>query len=107
MSQCRSVTVFMGGEENEQMSVGEDWVNFDVEKEYGGEEDDVLWPHRPKKCIVKRMLQGKMEGKLRRGRPVKTWFQRLDMADASQLVTDRERCPTCLDKESMASMGIE
>ena len=37
----------MEGEENEQMGVGEDWVCFDVEKEYGGEEDDVLWPHRP------------------------------------------------------------
>ena len=37
----------MGGEENEQMGVGEDWVSFDVEKEYGGEEDEVLWPHRP------------------------------------------------------------
>ena len=37
----------MGGEENEQIGVGEDWVSFDVEKEYGGEEDEVLWPHRP------------------------------------------------------------
>ena len=37
----------MGGEENEQMGVGEDWVCFDVEKEYGGEEDEALWPHRP------------------------------------------------------------
>ena len=27
--------------------VGEDWVCFDVEKEYVGEEDEVLWPHRP------------------------------------------------------------
>ena len=32
----------MGGEENEQMGVGEDWVCFDVEKEYGVEEDGVL-----------------------------------------------------------------
>ena len=29
------------------MGVGEDLVSFDVEKEYGGEEDEVLWPHRP------------------------------------------------------------
>ena len=36
----------LGGEENEQMGVGEDWVCFDVEKEHGGEEDEVLWPHR-------------------------------------------------------------
>ena len=32
----------MDGEENEQMGVGEDWVCFDVEKEYVGEEDEVL-----------------------------------------------------------------
>ena len=32
----------MDGEENEQLGVGEDWVSFDVEKEYGGEEDSVL-----------------------------------------------------------------
>ena len=29
----------MGGEENEQMGVGEDWVSFYVEKVYGEEED--------------------------------------------------------------------
>ena len=32
----------MGGEENEQMCVRQDWVCFDVEKEYGGEEDDIM-----------------------------------------------------------------
>ena len=37
----------MDGEENEQMGVGEDWVCFDVGKEYGGEEDEILRPHRP------------------------------------------------------------
>ena len=37
----------MDGEEIEQMGVGEDWVCFDVEKEYVGEEDEVLWPHHP------------------------------------------------------------
>ena len=37
----------MEGEENEQMGVGEDWVCFDAEKEYSGEEDEVLLPHRP------------------------------------------------------------
>ena len=36
----------MDGEENEQMGVGEDGVYFDVEKEYVGEEGEVLWPHR-------------------------------------------------------------
>ena len=38
----------MGGEENEQICVGQDRVCFDVEKEYGGEEDEVLWLHCPK-----------------------------------------------------------
>ena len=37
----------MDGEENEQMGVGEDWVCFDVEKEYAGDEDEVSWPYRP------------------------------------------------------------
>ena len=37
----------MDGEENEQMGVGEDWVCFDDEEEYVGEEDEVIWPHRP------------------------------------------------------------
>ena len=32
----------MGGEENEQIRVGQDWVWFHVKKEYGGEEDEVL-----------------------------------------------------------------
>ena len=35
-----------------------------------------------------------MEGKRRRGKPAKTWFvdwTKLDMADAFQLATDRER----------------
>ena len=31
------------------MCVGQDWFCFDIEKEYGGEEDEVFWPHRPKK----------------------------------------------------------
>ena len=28
------------------MGDGQDWICFDVEKEYGGEEDEVLWTHR-------------------------------------------------------------
>ena len=42
---AQSVT---GEKENEQMGVGQDWVCFDVEKDCGGEEDEVLWPHCPK-----------------------------------------------------------
>ena len=50
-----------------------------------------------KNGMEKRLMQGKMEGKRRRGRPATTWFQdlkewtKLDIAGASQLATDRER----------------
>ena len=43
----------MGGEENDQMGVGQDWVCFDGDKWYGGEEDEVLVPHRPKQRACK------------------------------------------------------
>ena len=42
----------MGGKENEQMGIGQDWVCFDAEKECGGK-DEVLWPHRPKNSTEK------------------------------------------------------
>ena len=70
---------------------------FDVEKEYVGEEDEVIWPHRPKYGMEKRLMQGKMECKRRRCIPAPTWFQdlkewtKLDIAGASQLATNRER----------------
>ena len=38
-----------GGDEIEYIAVGQDWVCVDVAKEYGGEEDDVIWPHLQKK----------------------------------------------------------
>ena len=85
------------GKENKQMGVGEDWVYFDVEKGYVGEEDEVLWPHRPEGRHGEKTDARKMEGKRRRGRPATTWFQdlkewtKLDIAGASQLATDRER----------------
>ena len=50
-----------------------------------------------KNGMEKRLMQRKMEGKRRRGRPATTWFKdlkewtKLDIAGASQLVTDRER----------------
>ena len=50
-----------------------------------------------KKGKEKRLMQGKMEGKRRRGRPAMIWFQdlkewtKLDIVAASQLATDRER----------------
>ena len=50
-----------------------------------------------KNGMEKRLMQGKMEGKRRRGRPATTSFQdlkewtKLNIAGASQLATDRER----------------
>ena len=88
----------MDGEEKEQMGVGEDWVCFDVEKEYLSERKMRIFGHIVRKNgMEKRLMQGKMEGKRRRGRPATTWFQdlkewtKLDIAGASQLATDRER----------------
>ena len=31
---------------NKKKGVGQDWVCFDADKEYGREEDEVLWPHQ-------------------------------------------------------------
>ena len=79
------------------MGVGEDWVCFAVDKEYVGEEDEVLWPHRPEERYGDRLMQGKMEGKRRRGRPATNWVQdlkewtKLDIAAASQLANDRKK----------------
>ena len=55
-----------------------------------------------KKGMEKRLMQGKMAGKRRTGRPATTWFQnlkewtKLDIAGASQLATDRERWRTII-----------
>ena len=58
----------------------------------GGEEDEVLWPHHPEErhgenIII--LMQGKVGGQRRRGRPATAWFQdlkewtKLDIAAAS------------------------
>ena len=55
----------MDGEENEQMGVGQDWVCFDVEKDYGGE---VVWPqssekqHGKKTAICRERCKASDEG---------------------------------------------
>ena len=55
----------MGGEKNNPMDVGQDWICFDGEKEYGGEKDEVLWPHRPKKTLnsITKTDTGEVEAK--------------------------------------------
>ena len=78
-------------------SAGYHWVCFDVEKWYGGEDDEVLATSSGKKTAWTEYW-GKMEGEWRRGRPAETGFKdfkewiKPDMAYASQLwVTDRRQ----------------
>ena len=40
-----------------------DWVCFYVVKEYGGEEGEVVWSHRPKKTMETQLIQGKVDCK--------------------------------------------
>ena len=85
----------MDGEENEQMGV-EDWVCFDVEKEYVGEEDEVLWQHRTEERYGEKTDAREDGRQAKKGQSATTWFQdlkdltKLDIASASQLATDRE-----------------
>ena len=85
----------MDGEENEQMGVGEDWVCL-LRKSMSERKMRFFGHIVRKNGMEKRLMQGKMEGKRRRGRPATTWFHdlkewtKLDIAGASQLATDRE-----------------
>ena len=93
----------MDGEKNLQiMGVVRDWVCFDVEKEYGGEEGEVLWPHRVKNSMEKRLINAAWEwtwqaAKGQTGNDLVPGFERMDKAGhaecipSSQLATDRER----------------
>ena len=84
----------MEGEENEQMGVGEYLVCFDVDKEYGGEEDEVLWPHRPEERYEEQIdarEDGRQaeKGQTSNDLDLKEWTK-LDIVGASQLANDRE-----------------
>ena len=87
----------MDREENEQMGDGEYWVCIDVEKDTSERKMRFFGHIVRKNGMEKRMMQGKMERKRRRGRPSTTWLQdlkeltKLDIAGASQMATDRER----------------
>ena len=59
----------MGGEENEQMGIGQEWVCFDVEKEYGGDEDQVIWT--PSKTAWKKTATGEDERQMTKGQTCK------------------------------------
>ena len=45
------------------MGVGENWVCSDVEKEYGGEEDEVLWPHCPEERYGEKGCKGRWKAR--------------------------------------------
>ena len=84
----------MDGEENEQMCVGEDWVCFDVEKEYGGEEDEVLWPHRPEERYEEQIdarEDGRQAEKLQTSNDLVPGFERIDEAGHCFCITTGER----------------
>ena len=72
------------GEENEQMSDGQDWVCFDVEREYCREEDEVRRAYRLKRQHGKKTASGEGVPGFERMNRVQ-----LDMAAASQLATGK------------------
>ena len=43
------------------MGVGQDWVSF-----FGGEKDEVIWPHRPEKNIMTKRTSCYMKGRGKR-----------------------------------------
>ena len=58
----------MGGKENEQMGVGQDWICFYIEKEYGIEKDEEIGHIVRKNSIEKRGRGGRGGGGEVRGR---------------------------------------
>ena len=78
------------------MGVGKDWVSFDVEKSMAERKMRFFGRIARKNGMEKRLMQGKVGCKRRRGRPATAWFQdlkewtKLDIAAASQLATDRK-----------------
>ena len=84
----------MDGEENEQMGVGEDWVCFDVEKEYVGEEDEVLWPHRPEERYGEKTdarKDGRQAEKGQTSNDLVPGFERMDQAGHCWCITTGDR----------------
>ena len=87
----------MDGEENEQ-SVLETIGSVLMLRKRMAERKMRLFGHIGwKNGMEKILMQGKMKGKRRRGKPATTWFldlkecTKLDIAGASQPATDRER----------------
>ena len=72
------------------MGVGEDCGFFYVEKEYGGEEDEVLWPHRPEEQIDARE-DGRHAEKGQTSNDLVPGFERMDQAGHCCCITTGER----------------
>ena len=84
----------MGGEENEQMGVGENWVCSDVEKEYGGEEDEVIWPHRPEERYGEKVDAREVGRQAEKGQTnngLVPGFERMDQAEHCCCITIGDR----------------
>ena len=88
----------LGVMENEQMGVGEDWVCFDDEKEYGGEEDEVIWPHCPEERYGEKTAaraDGRQAEKGQTSNDLVPGFERMDRERARERererVSERER----------------
>ena len=65
------------------MGVDQDWVCFDVEKEYVGEGDEVLWPHRPEERYRKKLdarEDGRQAKKGQTSNDLVPGFKRMDQA---------------------------
>ena len=84
----------MDGGENEQMGVGEDCVCFDVEKEYVGKEDDVIWSHRPDERYGEKtdaMGDGRQAEKGQTSNDLVLGFERIDQAGHCWCITTGDR----------------
>ena len=83
-----------GRRKNEQMGVGEDWVCFDVEKEYVGEKDEVIWPHRPGERYGEKTNAreyGRQAEKGQNSNDLVPGFERMDQAGHGCCVTTGDR----------------
>ena len=76
------------------MGVGEDWVCSDVEKEYGGEEYEVIWLHRPEERYEEHIdarEDGRQAEKGQTSNNLVPGFERMDEAGQSSCITTGER----------------
>ena len=76
------------------MAVGEDWVCFDVEEEYVGEEDEVLWPHRPEERYGEKTdarKDGRQAEKGQTSNDLVPGFERVDQAGHCWCITTGDR----------------